>query len=63
MALDYPAGYLATCGVPFGFCGDSAREVAEKINSGGDSPIACQTNYINRKKTGYAKNWGWSKEY
>ena len=61
--IDYPAGYLAECGVPFAFCGNSAREVAEKINNGGDSPKACQTNYINRKKTGYAKNWGWSHEY
>ena len=63
IALDYPAGYLAECGVPFAFCGDSAREVAEKINNGGDSPKACQTNFINRKKTGYAKNWGWSHDY
>lgn len=63
VALDYPAGYLAECGVPFGFSGDSAREMAEKINNGGDSTKACQTNYINRKKTGYAKNWGWSHEY
>jgi len=63
IALDYPAGYLAECGVPFGFCSDSPRAVAEKINNGGDSTKACKTNYINRKKTGYAKNWGWSKEY
>lgn len=63
MPLDYPAGYLAECGVPFGFCGDSAREVAEKINSGGDSEKACKTNYITRKKTGYAANWSWSHEY
>ena len=63
VTLNYPAGYLAECGVPFGFCGNSARAVAEKINNGGDSPKACQTNFINRKKTGYAKNWGWSHEY
>lgn len=63
MALDYPAGYLAECGVPFAFCGDSARAVAEKINNGGDSTKACQTNFINRKKTGYAKNWSWSHDY
>ena len=63
MALDYPAGYLAECGVPFAFCPDGARSVAEKINNGGDSPKACKTNYINRKKTGYAKNWSWSREY
>lgn len=61
--LDYPAGYLAECGVPFGFCKDSPRAIAEKINNGGDSPKACKTNYIKRKKTGYAKNWGWSHEY
>ena len=61
--LDYPGGYLADCGVPWGFCGDSAREVAEKINNGGDSTKACQTNFINRKKTGYAKNWSWSHDY
>ena len=61
--LDYPAGYLAKCGVPFGFCPDGARSVAEKINNGGDSVKACQTNYINRKKTGYAKNGFWDKEY
>ena len=63
VALDYPAGYMAECGVPFGFCGDSAREVAEKINSGGDSPKACKTNFISRKKTGYATNWNWSHDY
>lgn len=63
VALNYPAGYLAECGVPFGFCGDSAREVAEKINNGGDSTKACKTNFISRKKTGYAKNWAWSHEY
>ena len=54
---------MAECGVPFGFCGDSAREVAEKINSGGDSPKACKTNFISRKKTGYATNWNWSHDY
>ena len=64
VALDYPAGYLAECGVPFGFCSsDSPRVVAEKINNGGDSPKACKTNFINRKKTGYAKNWSWSHDY
>lgn len=63
IAIDYPAGYLAECGVPFGFCGNTAREVAEKINSGGDSTIACKTNFITRKKTGYAKNWSWSHDY
>lgn len=63
MALSYPGGYLAECGVPWGFCGDSAREMAEKINNGGDSPKACQTNFITRKKTGYADNWGWSHDY
>ena len=63
VTLNYPAGYLATCGVPFGFCPNSPRSVAEMINKGGDSAKACQTNFITRKKTGYAKNWGWSKEY
>lgn len=63
VALNYPAGYLAECGVPFGFCGDSAREVAEKINNGGDSNKALKTNFINRKKTGYATNWAWSHDY
>jgi hypothetical protein len=63
VALDYPAGYLAECGVPFAFCGNTPREVAEKINNGGDSTIACKTNFINRKKTGYAKNWSWSHDY
>ena len=61
--LDYPGGYLAECGVPWGFCGNSPREVAEMINKGGDSDKACQTNFINRKKTGYAKNWSWSHDY
>ena len=63
VALKYPAGYLAECGVPFGYSGDGAREMAELINKGGDSNKACQTNFINRKKTGYAKNWGWSHDY
>ena len=63
IGLDYPGGYLAECGVPWGFCGDSAREMAEKINNGGDSVKACQTNFITRKKTGYADNWNWSHEY
>lgn len=63
MALDYPGGYLAECGVPWGFCDDSARGVAEKINNGGDSPKACQTNFINRRKTGYSANGFWGKDY
>lgn len=63
IALDYPAGYLAECGVPFGFCGDSAREVAEMINKGGESDKALKADFIGRKKTGYAKNWSWSHEY
>ena len=63
VTLDYPAGYLAECGVPFGFCPDGARSVAEMINKGGDSSKACKTNFITRKKTGYAKNWSWSHEY
>ena len=63
LPLDYPAGYLAECGVPFGFCPDSPRSVAEKINNGGDSTKACRTNFIIRKKTGYAKNWSWSHDY
>lgn len=61
--IDYPAGYLAECGVPFGFCGDSAREVAEMINKGGESDKAVKTNFITRKKTGFYKNWNWSHEY
>lgn len=61
--IDYPAGYLAECGVPFGFAGDSAREVAELINKGGDSDKAVKTNFITRKKTGFYKNWNWSHDY
>ena len=61
--LKYPAGYLASCGVPF-FYAKNAKEAVEKFDKGGDSQKALETNFIKRKvRGGYYTNWNWGSEY
>ena len=61
--LKYPAGYLASCGVPF-FYAKNAKEAVEKFDKGGDSQKALETNFIKRKvRGGYYTNWNWGSDY
>lgn len=61
--LKYPAGYLATCGVPFFYSkGSNPKQCATLFNNGGDSQIALNNNYKKYVKGFYA-NWKWSSKY
>lgn len=66
--LPYPAAHMARSGTPFGFVFNkghnraAARQMAEKINNGGDSPKACSNNFFKINKKGFNYNLG-TKEY
>lgn len=58
-SMPYPASHMAKSGVPFGFVANAnAKQMAEKINSGGDSKKALQTDFFKVKTRGYNANVG-----
>ena len=61
--LRYPAGYLASCGVPFFYSkGNNPKDAARLFNSGGDSKVALQKDY-GKQLRGYYANWNWGNKY
>ena len=58
-SMPYPASHMAKSGVPFGFVANAnAKQMAEKINSGGDSKKALQIDFFKVKTRGYNANVG-----
>ena len=61
--LNYPAGYLAYCGVPFFYSrGNNPKKAAVLFDSGGESKLALNKNYSKVLK-GYYSNWNWGNKY
>ena len=61
--LKYPAGFLASNGVPFFYSkGNHPNKASAIFNSGGDSKIALQKPF-KKSKHGYYANYNWGNKY
>ena len=61
--LSYPAGFLASNGVPFVYSlGNHPKKCANSFNAGGDSKIALEKPF-KKSKHGYYAHYNWGKEY